>query len=348
MSLPDNSAGAEPTGTDPSLADFGRMLDMITGFWKTQVVAAYANLSMPEEFVAGPRLAAEVAQNVGADESAIERLLAAGVTLGLLRHEDGGYVGLPLLRTLSEDGTNSLRHLAQVQAAPGHWLSWGRFTDTVRAGRSQVDAALGMSIFDYFAATPLEAELFSEAMTDLSTPVIDESLAYLQVDPGDMVVDIGGANGAFVLSLLAEHPAAGGVVIDLPHVVPGAEREAKLRGLQQQFGVVAGDFFTEVPAGDLYLLKYILHDWDDESCISILERCREAMNPGARLAIVDITLGDIDPGIGALMDMNMLAMTTGVERRLQDVDRLLTSAGLQRFQVDQLQAPYTIIHARAV
>jgi hypothetical protein len=332
---------------DPDADDFARMLGMITGFWVSQVVAAYANLAIPEELQSGPATALKIAKGIGANERATARLLDAGVTLGLLVKDGEQFAALPLLRTLAEDSPNSLRHVAQVQAAAGHWLTWGKFTEAVRTGQSQSAAALGMSIFDYFGKTPEEAALFSESMSDLSSPIIEESVKYLAVEAGEVIVDVGGANGAFVLALLAANPSAGGVLLDLPHVTPGAESEARQRGLHQQFTAVAGDFFVEVPKGDLYLLKYILHDWDDDSCVKILRRCREAMNQGGRLAIVDITLGDADPGIGALMDLNMLAMTTGAERQISDVDRILEAAGLRRVQVDQLQAPYTIIHAQA-
>jgi hypothetical protein len=336
-------------GQQDAAGDYRTMLGMVTGYWVSQTVAAFAELSIPELLNDGPRSYDEVAEAVQADEAAIRRLLRAGVTLGLVVHADGKFVATPLLDTLRSGSANSLRHLALSLAAPGHWLTWGLFSDAVRHGGPRSDRALGNNIFDYFGTNPEEAGLFSAAMTDLSTPIVNEAVLELELAPGDVVVDVGGANGAFVHALMEKYPKATGVVLDLPHIVSGAEQAAVERGLSDRFSVVGGDFFEAVPPADVYLLKYILHDWDDESAVKVLQRCREAMDEGGRVAIVEIVLGDTsDPGFGSLMDLNMLAMTGGRERDLAEFDELLASAGLRRTSCTSLQPPYAVIEAEAV
>jgi O-methyltransferase domain len=143
------------------------------------------------------------------------------------------------------------------------------------------------------------------------------------------------------------HSDLEGVVLELPHAVPGAEAEAKSRCLEGRFTSVAGDFFDAVPEGDLYLLKYILHDWDDESCVRILRQCRQAMRPGARLAVVDMVIAEQDSGFGPLMDIAMLTMLSSRERTAAEFDSLLEQAGLRRVKTTELQAPYSMIEAVA-
>jgi hypothetical protein len=218
----------------------------------------------------------------------------------------------------------------------------------VRAGATQIEAAVGSDLWAYFEKNPEEGQLFGAAMTDLSTPVILEAAEVIDTSDVELVADIGGANGAFVHELLVRNPKLRGIVFDLPTTLPGAQVGAERLGLEDRASTMAGDFFQSVPAANLYLLKYILHDWDDASCVHILRNVREAMAPGARVVIVEMLVGETaDPGIGTLMDMNMLALASGKERDLHEFDALLEAAGLRRSAVNSLQPPYCVIEAIA-
>ncbi|GAB2857272.1 methyltransferase [Actinoallomurus bryophytorum] len=333
---------------DATLEAHGAVMQMVSGFWVSQIVRTAADFSLAEHLRDGPRTAEEIASRESADVSATFRLMRACVSVGLLAFEGEGFAGTPLLAVLHRDSPMSVKSFALAQTAPGHWLTWGRTSDAIRQGRSQSTEALGKSIFDYFAEHPQEGALFSAAMTDLSTPVILEAVKELDVTGAKTVVDVGGANGAFVLELLAAHPHLEGVVLELPHAVPGAEAEAKNRGLEDRLEGVAGDFFELVPEGDLYLLKYILHDWDDESCVRILRLCRQAMRPGARVTVVDMVIAEQDGGFAPLMDIAMLTMLSSRERTAAEFDSLFEQAGLRRVRTTELQAPYSMIEAVAV
>jgi hypothetical protein len=140
------------------------------------------------------------------------------------------------------------------------------------------------------------------------------------------------------------NPRLRGIVFDRPEVAATVQAEV----IDDHTEVVGGDFFEPLPAGDLYLLKSVLHDWDDESCVKILSRCREAMVPGGRVAIIDFVIGDGDnPGIVVLMDLTMLTMATGRERTLAEFDALLAKAGLRRIAVQTSNSPQRIIEAVA-
>jgi hypothetical protein len=144
------------------------------------------------------------------------------------------------------------------------------------------------------------------------------------------------------------NPALHGIVFDRPNIARDAEPDIARNGFAERTEIVGGDFFESVPAGDRYLLKFILHDWDDESCVKILRRCREAMEPGGRIAILEFLVGtDGDAGLTALMDLNMLAVANGRERSLPEFDALLDRAGLRRTAVLTTNSPQSIIEAVA-
>jgi hypothetical protein len=338
------------SGSDQGAHSFQEMLGMITGFWVSQIVRTAAALSVADHLADRPMSARELASVEVSDPAAMFRLLRACTALKLVTYDQasGRFAGTALLDTLRRGSPHSLRNMALVQTAPAHWLTWGRFTESVRAGSTQIEAALGSDGWTYFEKNPEEGRLFGAAMTDLSTPVILEAAEVIDTTDVELVADIGGANGAFVYELLARNPKLRGIVFDLPTTLPGAQADAERLGLRDRSSTIAGDFFDSVPTANMYLLKYILHDWDDESCVHILRNVREAMAPAARVIIVEMLVGETaDPGIGTLMDMNMLAMVSGKERDLHEFDALLDVAGLRRTALTSLQPPYCVIEAVA-
>lgn len=328
------------------------MMSTITGFWVSQMTAALAHLEVAEHLYDGPKSASRIAELAGSDPDATFRLLRAAVDPGLVRHDPGTdrFASTPLLDRLRASAPDSLRNVAMVWNAPLHWQAWGRFTECVRTGEDQVTAAVGRPTFDHLAEHPEEAEWFSRAMAELSLPTIREAVRAIDAVPGTTIVDVGGATGAFVLAMLGAHPGTDGIVLDLPHVTAAAEQEIDAQGMQDRCEAVAGDFFVEVPEADLYLLKFVLHDWGDDDCVRLLRRCREAMRPGGRVVVVDMLTGTPDdPGTAALMDLNMLAIAPGArEHDLADVDRFLAAAGLARTATTELSAPYFVLEAEAV
>lgn len=340
------------TATETYTAEDHRtMMSTITGFWVSQLTAALAHLEVAEHLHDGPKTADTVAKLAGSDPRATFRLLRAAVDPGLVRHdpETDRFASTSLLDRLRASAPDSLRNVALVWNAPLHWQAWGRFTECVRTGEDQVIAAVGRPTFDYLAENPVEADQFSRAMAELSTPTIREAVGAVDASPGTTIVDVGGATGAFVVAMLAEHPGTDGIVLDLPHVTAAAQREIASRGMQDRCRAVAGDFFETIPESDLFLLKFVLHDWGDEECVRILRKCREAMRPGGRVVVVDMLTGTPDePGTAALMDLNMLAIAPGArEHDLADFDRFFAAAGLVRTAATELSAPYCVLEAEA-
>lgn len=163
-----------------------------------------------------------------------------------------------------------------------------------------------------------------------------------------IVADIGGASGATLHALLRSHPGVQGIVFDRPHVVASAGAAAANLGLQERVTAAGGDFFESVPEADLYLLKHVLHDWDDVAWIRILKNCRRALRPGGRLSVIELLLGEIgQPGLAPLFDMGMTVILSGRERSPAEYRQLFEAAGLRATKVVQTKTPMVIPEAAA-
>jgi hypothetical protein len=208
---------------------------------------------------------------------------------------------------------------------------------------------LGSEIFEYYGKHPEEGSAFSAAMDGLSALVAREVAENVDTRGIQRVIDVGGARGTLVSAVLAANAALSGVVLELDHVVGVARGAIAAAGLAGRCEVVAGDFFRSVPEGDLYLLKQILHDWNDEECGTILANCAKGMRSGGRIVIVEqIVPEDGAPSFATLMDLNMLVMLPGRERTLREYDALLTSVGLRVERVLQTRSPFSIVEARRI
>lgn len=327
------------------------MWDWITGYRISQMVRAAAELSLAEHCADGPVSAKELAARESADENTVARFLRACAAIGLVTCADGERFGsTPLLATLRAGEPQSLRGFAISFGAPGHWLPWGRLTDAIRTGVCPADEALGQPVFDYYAQTPDEAAAFTEGLAGMTA--VAGAAAARAIDTADtrVAVDVGGASGDLLHDLMRVNPDLRGIVFDRPHVGADALAAAAREGLGDRVRVVTGDFFESVPDGaDLYLLRYVLHDWDDERCVAILRSCREAMGPGSRLLVLEMILGTpgAEPFTVPSQDLNMLAVTGGRERSVEQFDDLFRAAGLRRTAVTGTDSPMSILEAVA-
>lgn len=346
MNNPKEIDGTASTGD----ADLGqRMMGMITGYWITQMVRTAVEFGLPERLLDQPMTAQALAEAVGLDVDASARFLRASASQGLtVMDKDGQFAGTPLLNLLHKDNPRSLRGFALALASPGHWQPWGHLPEAVRTGAPQTVAVLGRGIFEYYQQQPAESEAFTNAMRDLTAVVSAEVARLLDTTTVSHAMDVGGAGGALLIALLEANTELHGTVFDRPDVVPDVARFATAAGVQDRTAAVGGDFFKEVPAADLYLLKYILHDWNDEQCVEILRNCRGSAPSNARIAIVELLVGAVnEPGLAPLMDMNMLVMATGRERTLEEYRSLLAKGGWGDVKVTNTQTPFVIIEAIA-
>jgi O-methyltransferase domain len=328
--------------------DFEQMMEMLTGFWVTQIAGALATYSIADHLAKGPASAKEISKTAGIDSTAAFRLLRACGSLGLVTFDGLRFSGTPLLGTLRTDVPGSLRSYAMAYSARGHWLSWGRFLNAVQTGESQFVSAHSATLWDYYAQRPEEGAVFTHAMHGFTSGIAQEVARVLDTSTAKLAADIGGASGTLVHSLLMANSQLHGIVLDLPDVVPSAIAAASALGFAERTTVLAGDFFSHVPEADIYLLKQVLHDWNDEEAVRILQRCREAMRPDGRVIVIERLLGEIgEPGLAARADLNMMVMLTGRERTLAEYCGLLKDAGLRFSRSTAIRWQMAVIEAVA-
>lgn len=348
MGQPD-MADAKETGAkkDKSLGDRHTMalLGMIHGYWNSQVVRAAADLRLADHLAAGPRTAQDVADLESSDPHATYRLMRACTGLGLLADEgDGRFSVTPAGALLQTGVPGSLRDHALAFGAPGHWLPWGQLPEAVRKGGTQAPAVLGAGLFDYLAGQPEEAAQFAASMEALTGAIAADAAKVIDAGGVSLAVDVGGGTGQLVRELMRINHGLHGLVLDFPDAVKAARQAAEAEGLGARFSAETGDFFAAVPAADLYLLKAVLHDWDDDSCVRILRNCREAARPGARLIVIENVIRDLARDrFTTLLDMCMLAVTTGQERELAAYDELFAASGWQRTAVHALPGARSLL-----
>jgi O-methyltransferase domain/Dimerisation domain len=320
---------------------------LASGFRLSRAVWLAARFRLADVIGAGPTSAAEIAQASGTHLDSVKRLLDALAAAGLFRYQgDGRYGPTPASDLLRSDHPKSQRGLLEVVLGGEHFEAWGAVETSLRTGQTAFDARHGASWIDYYTSHPQAGRAFAEAMAGNTRAFED---AILEADPFpafDFAVDVGGSYGSLLRRLLEKNAGARGVVLDLPDVIAGWSVGGR-DDLGGRLTGVGGDFFRAVPGGgDLYLLKLILHDWDDEPAERILRRVREAVRPGGWVAIVETVLPESPvEHPGWLMDLNMLAITGGRERTARAFASLLEGAGWRLERVIPTCSPLSVILA---
>ena len=325
-----------------------QMMGLITGYWRSQAVGVAARLAIADRLGDGPRTVAALAEETAVNEGALYRLLRGLASFGVFAETEPRTFGLtPLAGTLRSNVPGSMRDFAIAETAPGHWLPWGNLEEAVRTGERTTRAALGCEFFEWYGKRPAEGAAFSGAMGNLSALAAQEVGRVLALPEQATVVDVGGAHGTLLAGVLEANPAARGVLTDLPHVIADAPRALAALGIADRAVAVAGDFFEAVPEGDVYLLKQVLHDWNDDQCVALLRNCARAMRPGGKVVVVEMVVPEDDtPSLAQIMDLNMLVMLPGRERTETEFSALFGAAGLSAANVTQTHSPFSLVEAR--
>jgi hypothetical protein len=316
--------------------------DHALGISRTHVLGAFAELGVADALGDERRTAAELAPELGADADMLHRLMRAAAVQGIVRLDRRGRFRLTHLgRALRSDAELSARPLARFMAMPSMVSAWTGFTDGVRDGRSAFRRVHGDSIWDWFSAHPDEGEIFGAAMrsfTLLDAPAIAK--AGLWPDEGT-ICDVGGGIGTLLAAVLAERPNVRGVLVDAPVMMPLADENLTQHGLRGRVELIPGDLFGELSAeADVYVLKNVLHDWDDATCIRILRSVRATMRQGARLVVIEQLQEPNRPHpLASPGDILMfIQCDEGRERSRDELQQLMRSADLRPGRVERASA----------
>jgi O-methyltransferase domain/Dimerisation domain len=326
--------------------------ERIMGFRTTQMIHVAAKLGLADRLAERPCTPEELAHLVGADAPALQRLLRALASLGIFAEEAGGAYRLTAqAELLRSDVPGSLHGIALLYGEEWMWQAYGAMMHSVRTGQPAFLRVHGQTLYGYLQEHPRAAAQFNAAMSGFSGQEIPAILAaydFAALAGARKVIDIGGGQGALIAGLLRAHPELTGTVFDLPSVVAGAAQLFHDAGVADRARSHAGDFFDDVPrGGDLYLMKSVLHNWDDEDALRILITCRAAMNDQARLLVIERVIAPGNqPSEAKLFDINMMTVAGGRERSGDEYRILLAKAGLALQRIVATAAPLSIIEVR--
>lgn len=289
-----------------------------------------AELGIADHLAARPLTVDELAAATGAHADSLYRILRMLAARGIFA-EDGvhRFHLTPEAQVLRSDVAGSVRNRLQPAWQDLIWASYGQLPHTVMTGEPAFDRAHGLALFDYLAENPDANAAFDKAMAQISGPEDAAVAATYDFGRHRLVVDVGGGTGGLLAAVLNRYPDIEGVLFDQPQVVVGADH---LDGeLLERCRVVAGDFFESIPAdGDAYVLKRIVHDWDDTTAADLLDRCRAAARSDGRVLVVEAVMrpGN-EPDPHKAQDVGMMVLTRGRERTAAEFRSLFERSGLR-------------------
>src|ERR687886_1390198 len=265
------------------------LLRMTNAFQVSQAIHVAAALGIADLLEDGPKSVDELAETTGTHAPTLYRLLRALASVGIFIETDDGRFGLtPLAEYLRTDTPGSLRAFVRLIGQQSFWRSWGHLLHSVRTGEPAFRKVHGTGPFEYWAGHPEEAAVFDAAMTSHSSGVVDAVVRSYDFSGIRVLLDVGGGEGVLLAAILAANPSLRGILFDQPHVVGTAGALLEWAGVADRCEVVGGSFFEAVPVGaDAYLLKSVIHDWDDAAAIEILRACRAAMAVRGKLLVVE-------------------------------------------------------------
>ena len=315
------NSGGEP--------DFAALVD---GYRLSALLFVAADLGVADALAGGPRTADELARTLGAHAPSLDRILKALVAHGVFTYECGRFSLDDASRRLLRDAPGSL-HGRALLVGSEFMPAWLGLAHTARTGETAFNHVLGTTNWEHRETHPELNESFNRWMAAGARRGAKAALQAYDFGRHAHVADIGGGTGIFLGEILASHPALRGTLVDQPHVLGRARDNLERLGVAGRCAIVPGDLFEPAPKGaDVYILKNVLHDWDDEAARRILQACAPALDGDARLLVIESILPEDDQvgdGGTRLLDIHMLAVDGGRERRASDYEALLASAGLR-------------------
>jgi O-methyltransferase domain/IclR helix-turn-helix domain len=321
---------------------------LLSSFWIAQAIHVVAALRIADFLAAGGQTAAELARATSMHAPSLYRVLRALAHVGIFAERpDGRFLLTPAAECLRTDARGSLHGYALMMGGQWVWRSCGEMLHSVQTGQTAFEHLFGASEFEFYARHPDADRISAAGLTSRSAIENPAILSAYNFDAMGTAVDIGGGEGTLLRSMLEAYPRMHGILFDRPEMLDGAKRLFSQSDMASRCSLQAGDFFQAIPCeGDVYILKKVLHDWDDERASEILRNCRKAIRDHARLLIVEMLVGtDRDGGLSAMLDLLMLVYTGGRERTEPEYGALLTASGFNLRRVIPTASAVNIIEA---
>lgn len=311
--------------------NYQQLEQLITGYWKSQSIYAAAKLEIADLLIAGPQTPAQLASVTQTDAESLYRLLRALASIDIFEENEAGEFSLtPLAEPLRSDHPNSKQALALMNGED-QFRPWCEIIYSLQTGKPAYDSIWGKSIFEFLSEHPDKARIFDKAMIGIhgrGTEAIPDAYDFSKIK---VLADVGGGNGSNLISILQANPHLRGLLFDRPHVVERAQVQFEQAGVAGRCDLIGGDFFESVPQGaDTCLLRHIIHDWNDEKSLTILKNCHNALPENGKLLILESVINPgNDPFMGKFVDLVMLLVTGGKERKAEQFRSLFQQAGFK-------------------
>jgi hypothetical protein len=311
-------------------------------------ICVATKLGIADALAEKPQTAAELATKTETHAPSLYRLLRTLASIGIFAEtSDQKFELTPLAELLRKDSPNSMRDTVIMFDEPWLWSASRELTYSVKTGGIAHDKIQGMSSFEFFEKNKEAGEIFYRAMTNMSLMSVPAILEAYDFSEMKTIVDIAGGHGVLLSRVLKSNPQAHGILFDLPHVIHAARELLNKEGISDRVELASGDFFHSLPAGgDGYVMKHIIHDWNDEHCITVLKNIRAVMNEHAKVLIIEMVVpeGNV-PSPSKALDLVMLLVEGGKERTAKEYRTLLDASGFQLTRIIPTKSPNSIIEA---
>jgi hypothetical protein len=318
----------------------------MTGHIVASAVNIAARLGLSDRLAGGPRSADDLARETGVNADALYRLMRALGGVGVYEEVAPRTFALTPAGAALCDGP--VRWMALWIAGEFNFHVYANAMYSVKTGESAVPETVGHGVFEHFAKNPELSKVFNDAMTGFSSVVVPAVLEAYDFSGIRTLVDIAGGHGGVLTAILQKYPSMKGILFDLDHVIAGAVPTIQAKGLSDRCTTASGDFFKAVPSGgDAYIMKHIIHDWDDERAAVILSNIRKVLPEDGRVILIESVLPEgNEPGLGKVMDLEMLVMPGGKERTEREFRQLFERAGFTLTRIVPTQSPLSVVEAR--
>lgn len=350
------ASGGDLTAEQADPEQLRVLLDLVFGYMPSRVVHLAAHLGIADQLGDGPRTSDELASATGMHSAALYRLLRALACLGIVEeYESRSFRLTELGALLRSDHPGSVRHLSLYFGRDATWLLWSQLHDRIRTGQSLLQSMGQQDPYAVLAGDPDYMEVFNGAMSQGSRLTAPGLVSAYDFSRFHTVVDVGGGTGTLLAAVLQSAPSLQGVLFDLPAGLEQASEHLEAAGVADRCRIVSGDFFDSVPeGGDAYLMKYIMHNWDDERAVVVLGNCRRVMPSGGRLIVVERVLPQVVEATPELVwaltigDLSQLVQTGGRERTEAEFGELFEAADFNLTTVIPLGPPFNLSLIEAV
>jgi len=338
----------QPPVAEQTAPPEGLLNQLFLGSLGAQAVYVAAKLGISDLLNDGSKTVEQLATATNTHAPSLYRILRALASLQIYNETHNKTFSLtPVAELLRSDAPNSFRDVAIFMGEDWHWQVWGQTLHSVKTGEPAWSKVHGKDVFPYFEANREASRIFDNAMSSFSQIAIEAVASAYDFQGMGTLVDIAGGHGRLLTGILDRNPEMNGVLFDQPHVIADARDTVAASSAAERVELVGGDFFANVPeGGDAYMMKHIIHDWDDERAIKILSNVKKAMNPNGRVLLIEAV---IETGnkqdFGKLIDIEMLVSPGGKERTALEYSEIFAKAGLRLKRIVKTQSPYSVIEA---